>query len=231
MQESTARQARLLKVMQTLADYVRSDAALDALLAASLEISGGVAAGIFAAGQRYLAGDWNRISAESENWILELAENADGSLLLNRDEDDFAPLSAGLSDAVDFVVVIPLRSGGGRHVAGAFVLGFEANAPDEAIRADLYLLAGQVALVLVSMEFDWLQRRYQRLGSMMANIPEPILLLDRDNTVCELNPAAVEVFRIEEQDIIGRQIQEVLNDEIDLLRYLDTLPRKTSPRD
>jgi two-component system phosphate regulon sensor histidine kinase PhoR len=82
----------------------------------------------------------------------------------------------------------------------------------DAERTFLAILAGQAAIAVANARsFEAARRRREWLAAILANTPDPVLVVDRELCLQLVNPAAQDTFGILADDSIGQPLSNVLN--------------------
>ncbi|NDJ76185.1 MAG: PAS domain-containing protein [Chloroflexi bacterium] len=123
------------------------------------------------------------------------------------------------------VIALPLTAHQTLH--GVLWLGFQAaHTFDAAERTFLSILAGQAAIAIANARsFEAARKRREWLAAILASTPDPVLVVDREQCLQLVNPAAQEMFGISDDDAIGQQIEQVVS----IPEILDLLQEDEQP--
>jgi PAS domain S-box-containing protein len=178
------------------------------------DITGMVLRGLQADGVRILlnspstafaAGSLAESMARLDAWVLNAAQDVLESPVFKARHDLPAELAAGT------MIALPLKARG--VLQGVLWVAFkEAHTLSPAERNFLDILAAQAAVAVANAAaFEAAQRGRQQLAAILTSSADPILVVDSQNLIVLLNPAAEQVFGI--NGVVGKAVSDVIDAE------------------
>ncbi len=133
-----------------------------------------------------------------------------------------ADLSAVPLEGVKALMLLPLIAQDERH--GLLSIAYRQPHPftDEE-RTFLAVAAGQTAIAIENTQtFNAVQQSQEQLAAILASTVDPVIVIDAQEAIVLLNPAAERALGVQAKTISGKPVSEVLTAEIllDLLRNI-----------
>jgi PAS domain S-box-containing protein len=123
---------------------------------------------------------------------------------------------------IRFYAGFPLAAPDGSKLGTLCLIDRAPRAFDDEQRALLQDLAGIVANEVAAIELNRaLQQQRESevwMGVLLEHVPEGVVMLDGDGVVLSFNPAAERIFGTAAATMIGRAAQQLLVEDLDLLR-------------
>ncbi|NLX10242.1 MAG: PAS domain-containing protein [Chloroflexi bacterium] len=207
-------QQLLLNVTRQIAE----SPALDELIPDMLE---GVVRATHADGVRLLIGGggqrWQVYGAGPQAETMASADGVIGQLVAEHGEiesgragEEASNGSLDLPPGLAALAAVPLIAHQAQY--GVLWLGFcEPHVSGEAERTFLSIVAGQAAIAVANAQsFEAARRRREWLAAILASTPDPVLVVNRNQALELINPAAQDLFGISGRESLGQPLAQVV---------------------
>jgi len=169
--------------------------------------------GARAAHATYAAGESSAAFAPHDEIVLRYAA-ANGKFESAKLSADGTPAALKpLAGALHSVLIMPMMAHGAYY--GAIWAAYKAeHSLEETDRNFVSILAGQTAVAVANAHaFEEARRGREQLEAILISTADPVLVIDTDETILLLNPAAESVFNVSAESAIGKRIDEVIDAE------------------